>query len=213
MGEGAARIIAIDGPAGSGKSTIASRVAARLGLGHLDTGAMYRALTWAVLDRGVDPADGDAVARLAGRTAIELGTRVLVDGEDVTAAIRGPEVSAAVSVVAAHPAVRRDLVRRQRAWVAGHGGAVVEGRDIGSVVFPDAELKVYLTASDVERARRRAGQDVGMGQHEAAADIARRDQLDSSRTASPLQVADGAVVIDTTGSTVDEVVEEVLSRL
>ena len=206
-------VIAIDGPAGSGKSTIAARVAARLGLAHLDTGAMYRAVTWAVLRDGIQPSDGEAVSRVARDITIELGVQVLVDGEDVTSAIRGQDVSGAVSVVAAHPAVRRELVSRQRAWVAERSGAVVEGRDIGSVVFPDADVKVYLTASDDERARRRAGQDVGMGHQEAAADIARRDQLDSTRTVSPLQVADGAVVIDTTGLTVDEVVEQVLARL
>ncbi|HEX9529758.1 MAG TPA: (d)CMP kinase [Acidimicrobiales bacterium] len=213
MGSAAGQVIAIDGPAGSGKSTVAARVAHSLGWAHLDTGAMYRAVTWAVLRAGLDAADGDAVAALARALPIEVGPPVIVDGQDVTGAIRGPEVSGAVSVVAAHPGVRQDLVRRQRVWVADHGGGVVEGRDIGSVVFPRAELKVYLTASDAERAMRRAGQDVGMGRHAAAADIARRDLLDSARAASPLQVADGAVVIDTTGRPVDDVVEEVLAHL
>ncbi len=207
------RVIAIDGPAGSGKSTVAARVARRLRWAHLDTGAMYRAVTWAVLRRGLDPADAGAVAALARGLSIEVGPAVIVDGEDVTAAVRGPEVSGAVSVVAAHPGVREELVRRQRAWVADHGGGVVEGRDIGSVVFPGAELKVYLTASDAERAVRRAGQDVGMGHHAAAADIARRDQLDSTRAASPLQLAGGAIVIDTTERSIDDVVSEVLAHL
>lgn len=206
-------MIAIDGPGGSGKSTVARAVAARLGLDHLDTGAMYRAVTCVVLRRGVDPANAAAVAAVAREARIEVGERVTVDGEDVTRAIRAGDVTGAVSQVAAHPEVREELVRRQRAWIGGRAGAVVEGRDIGSVVFPDAELKVYLTASDAERARRRAGETQGSTETATAADLARRDRFDSTRGTSPLLVADGAVVIDTTGRTVAEVVDEVLARL
>ena len=203
------RVIAIDGPAGSGKSTVARAVAARLGLDYLDTGAMYRSVTFAVLRQGIDPDDGDAVAALARGMAIEVADRVLVDGEDATAAIRGPEVSGLVSVVAAHPAVRAELVSRQRSWVAERGGGVVEGRDIGTVVFPHADLKVFLTASEDERVRRRteeAGADV-------AREVATRDRIDSSRVVSPLLAADDALVIDTTNRKVGEIVEEVLSKL
>ena len=137
---------------------------------------------------------------------MEVGDRLVVDGVDVTGELRSPEVGRAVSVVAADPAVRAEMVRRQRQWVADRGGAVVEGRDIGSVVFPDATLRVFLTASEEERARRRGGD-------ETAADVARRDRIDSSRAASPLTVPDGAVVIDTTERSVDDVVEEILGRL
>ncbi|HET6812188.1 MAG TPA: (d)CMP kinase [Acidimicrobiales bacterium] len=205
-------VVAIDGPGGSGKSTVAREVARRLGWAHLDTGAMYRAVAWAVLRAGIDPADGQAVAALAHRLEIEVGERVLVDGADATAGIRSAEVTNAVSVVSAHPEVRTDLVRRQRQWVAAHGGAVVEGRDIGSVVFPHARLKAYLTASEEERARRRA-QQLAHAPAGVAADLARRDRLDSTRATSPLTVAPGAVVVDTTDKSVDEVVEAILERL
>ena len=201
------QVVAIDGPVGSGKSTVAKAVAARLGLAHLETGAMYRAVAVAVLRRGVEPtADDPALAEVARDMQMEVGERLVVDGEDVTEELRRPEVGRAVSVVAADPGVRAELVRRQREWVATRGGAVVEGRDIGSVVFPDATLRVYLTASDEERARRRGGD-------ETAADVARRDRIDSSRSASPLVVADGAVVIDTTERSVDDVVDEIVGRL
>ena len=198
-------VVAIDGPAGAGKSTVAAAVAERLGVERLDTGAMYRAVAWAALERGVDPADEPAVAALAAELALTLESRVLVDGTDVTAAIRSPEVGRAVSVVAALPAVRRQLVARQRAWVAERGGAVVEGRDIGTVVFPEAPLKVYLTASEEERARRRHDEPPG--------GVARRDRIDSSRAASPLVQAPDARLLDTTGRSVEDVVEEVLSWL
>lgn len=211
-------IVAIDGPSGSGKSTVSSRLAARLGIGHLDTGAMYRALTWAVLEAGVDPADGGEVTRLAHATRIDLddgAASVRVEGHDVTGSIRGPAVTAQVSAVSAHPDVRTEMVRRQRQWVARRGSAVVEGRDIGTVVFPEADLKVYLTAREEERARRRAAQDIAVGGSESAvaADIARRDRLDSTRAASPLAVAGDAVVVDTTDRTVEEIVEDLMSRL
>jgi CMP/dCMP kinase len=211
-------IVAIDGPSGSGKSTVSARLAARLGIGHLDTGAMYRALTWAVLHAGVDPGDGEGAARLARDSRIELSDGavvVTVDGTEVTGAIRGPEVTAHVSAVSAHPAVRAEMVRRQREWVGARGSAVVEGRDIGSVVFPDADLKAYLTASEEERARRRATQEHSTGATEEAVarDMARRDRLDSTRPASPLAVADGAVVLDTSDRSVEEIVEDLMSRL
>jgi cytidylate kinase len=197
--------IAIDGPAGSGKSTLSRALADRLGLQRLDTGAMYRSVAWAVLRAGTDPADGGAVAEVARTLHLEVGDRVVADGTDVTGAIRGPEVSAAVSAVAANPAVRAVMVERQRAWVAEHGGGVVEGRDIGSVVLPDADLKLYLTASPEVRAARRS--------EEGAAAVARRDRLDSTRAASPLEVPDGARVIDTGTLGVDEIVDEVVAWL
>jgi cytidylate kinase len=225
-------VVAIDGPAGSGKSTVARAVAEALGLPALDTGAMYRALTWAVLDEGIDPADAPAIIDLAQRLDLDVGPPVRVGGRDVNDAIRTAEVSAVVSVVAAVPEVRVVLVRAQREWIAVHGGGVVEGRDIGTVVAPDAVLKIYLEASEEERARRRLRQDdaaevagdgagggaAGTGPDTAEdADLAatqaalrRRDAIDSGRAASPLAVAEDAVVLDTTGRSVDGVVEEVL---
>jgi len=215
------RVVAIDGPAGSGKSTVARRVAAALGLAYLDTGAMYRSVAFAALRAGIDPGDADAVAALADRVSIEVGDRVtadgvgrvIVDGIDATDAIRGAEVTTAVSTVAANPGVRAAMVRRQRAWADAHGGGVAEGRDIGTVVFPGAELKVYLTANEEERARRRATELGQPAYDQVAADIARRDKVDSTRSVSPMMVADDALVIDTTGRTIDEIVEEVLSKL
>lgn len=203
------RVIAIDGPSGSGKSTISRRVADRLGLDYLDTGAMYRSVAFAALDREVDPADADAVAALVPGLTIVVADRVLVDGKDATSAIRGPEVTRAVTAVAANPAVRAELVRRQQQWAIERGGGVVEGRDIGTVVFPEAELKVYLTADEAERLRRRA---VEAGE-EVARDMARRDSADTTRTLSPLLVADDALVIDTTGRSIEEIVDEVVGRL
>ncbi len=137
------KVIAIDGPAGSGKSTVARAVAARLGMPYLDTGAMYRAVAFAAMRRGVDPEDAADVAKLTGDLALEVTDRVLVDGVDATIEVRSPEVTRAVSVVAANPEVRRELVRRQREWAEAHGSGVVEGRDIGTVVFPEAPVKVY----------------------------------------------------------------------
>jgi CMP/dCMP kinase len=198
-------VIAIDGPAGSGKSTVSRALAARLGVDRLDTGAMYRAVAWAALDRQIDPGDRGAVAELARSLGIAIGDRIEVDGMDVTDAIRGPEVSGAVSEVAANAGVRAVLVRRQRQWVADRGGGVVEGRDIGSVVFPDADVKIYLTASADERARRRP--------EEGADALSRRDRLDSTRSTSPLGVADGARVIDTTDRQVEDIVQEVVTWL
>lgn len=209
---GAARLIAIDGPSGSGKTTVARALAARLGVDHLDTGAMYRSVALAVLRRGVDAGDEEAVSRLARHVGMEVGERVVVDGADATDDIRSDEVTGAVSRVASYPEVRAEMVRRQREWAALRGGGVVEGRDIGTVVFPDADLKVYLTAGDAERARRRSAESGGE-QDTVAADMARRDETDSSRAASPLKPADDAVVLDTSDLSVDEVVEEVLGRL
>jgi cytidylate kinase len=212
----AMRIVAIDGPSGSGKSTVARGVAARLGLEVLDTGAMYRALTLAVLEAGIDPTDGDACARCARELPLEVGTRTLLDGRDVSDAIRGPAVTAAVSTVSAHPGVREVLVDRQRAWVAEHGGGVVEGRDIGTVVFPDARMKVFLTASGEERARRRQRDEIAADRtvevDSVEADLARRDALDSNRVVSPLKTAPDALVVDTTGRDVDDVVAEIVER-
>jgi CMP/dCMP kinase len=205
------RVIAIDGPAGSGKSTVARAVAERLGLDYLDTGAMYRAVTFAAMHRGIDPDDNDAVARLSRDIDIEVADTVMVDGADATIEIRSPEVTRAVSVVAANPEVRRELRARQREWAASHGGGVIEGRDIGTVVFPDAEVKVYLTADDSERASRRSKEMLDLHYDQVAADIARRDHVDSTRSASPLSVADDAVCIDTTGRGVDQVVDAVLA--
>ncbi|MDA8365852.1 MAG: (d)CMP kinase [Actinomycetota bacterium] len=198
-------IIAIDGPAGSGKSTVSRALAERLGVERLDTGAMYRAVAWAVLRSGIDPGAGPPVVEVARTLAIDVGDRVVADGVDVTDAIRSPEVSRAVSAVAATAGVRAELVERQRRWVAERGAGVVEGRDIASVVLPEADVKVYLTATPEERARRR---------HEEGAEaLARRDAIDSTRDVSPLEVADGARVVDTTGRTVEDVVEEVVGWL
>ena len=198
-------IVAIDGPAGSGKSTVARLLAERLGLQVLDTGSMYRAVTVLALRGGIDPADADSIALLARGSDLELGDRVVSGGVDLTDELRSDPVNRAVSVVSAHRAVRTALVERQRGWVAARGGGVVEGRDIGTVVFPDARVKVFLTASDEERQRRRAEEEPGS--------VTRRDELDSSRSASPLIAADDAHVLDTTHRPADEIVTEVLSWL
>jgi cytidylate kinase len=205
------RVIAIDGPAGSGKSTVARAVAEQLGLDYLDTGAMYRAVAFEAIRRGIDPDDTRSVARMAREIDLEVGEKVMVDGVDATIEIRSPEVTRAVSTVAANPEVRRELVRLQRQWAEAHGGGVVEGRDIGTVVFPDAPVKVYLTADDRERASRRSKEMLDLQYDQVAADIARRDHVDSTRPASPLSVAEDAVRIDTTGLPVQDVVDEVLS--
>jgi CMP/dCMP kinase len=205
------RVIAIDGPAGSGKSTVARAVADRMQLDYLDTGAMYRAVTFAAMRRGIDLDDAEAVAHLAREIDLDVGDVVSVDGVDATIEIRTPEVTRAVSVVAANPGVRKELVIRQREWAAAHHGGVIEGRDIGTVVFPDAELKVYLTAEDSERASRRSKELLDMHYDQVAADIARRDYVDSTRSTSPLAVADDAVRLDTTGKDIDEVVDAVLA--
>ncbi len=209
-----AGIIAIDGPAGSGKSTVARTVADRLDLAYLDTGAMYRAVAFAALRRGIDPGDAEPVARLAARVemSVEAGL-VMVDGVDASIEIRGPEVTGAVSAVAANPAVRAELVARQRRWAVERGGGVVEGRDIGTVVFPAASVKVYLTASHEERSARRAREAGDLSYDSVASDIARRDRADSTRSADPLQAAADAVVVDTTGRSIEDVVAEVLQHV
>ena len=200
------RVVAIDGPVGSGKSTVAKAVASRLGLPYLESGAMYRVVAWAAVQRGIDPEAADELTALAAELDMDVGEQVVVDGKDVTAELRSPEVGRAVSAVAATPGVRTELVRRQREWVEAKGGAVVEGRDIGSVVFPDADVKVFLTASAAERARRRE-------LDETPDDLARRDLIDSTRAVSPLVVAQGAAVVDTTGRPIDDVVDEIVAML
>ena len=208
------RVIAIDGPAGSGKSTVARALAAHLGLKYLDTGAMYRAVAFAVLRSGGDPDDADATAATARLMDLDVGLDyVTVDGHDATVEIRGPEVSRAVSAVAANPEVRKELVSRQREWARKRDGGVLEGRDIGTVVFPDAELKVYLTADPEERARRRAKEVTDLDYEQVAADIARRDAIDTSRAADPLMEAEDATVVDTTGLNIDEVVAHITALL
>ena len=207
-------MIAIDGPSGSGKSTVGRQLAARLGLEYLDTGAMYRGVTFAALRHGVDPADREVIANLARQLKIDVvdGT-VTVDGVDATIEIRGPEVTRAVSSVAANPEVRTELVSRQREWARFRGGGVLEGRDIGTVVFPDAALKVYLTASPEARAERRSKEVTDLDYETVAADIARRDALDQGRDNSPLTQAPDAVFVDTTDRSVGDIVAELASKL
>lgn len=204
-------VIAIDGPAGSGKSTVGRLLANRLGLTYLDTGAMYRGVAFAVLRQGIDLEDPEAVADVACKVDLRIEEKVvLVDGVDATTEIRGPEVSAAVSAVAANSKVREELRERQRAWAGAHGGGVIEGRDIGSVVFPDALLKVYLTADPEVRANRRAVEIGADDAGEVANDMARRDAADSRRSDSPLVEPDGAVNIDSTHLGIDNVVDLIL---
>lgn len=211
-------VIAIDGPSGAGKGTVAKTIAARLNFRHIDTGAMYRAVAWRSQQLGVDLADAVAVAGVAERAVFGLTSRIAIDGHDVTAAIRTTDMDAAAATVARHPEVRRVLVSRQRE-LGRSGGVVMEGRDIGTVVFPDAAVKVYLDASPDERARRRsrdaahaasrlarAGSDVG----DIAEALEARDRSDRTREASPLMRAGDAVYIDTTGVAIDDVVDQVL---
>ena len=207
------RVIAIDGPAGAGKSTIAQALAARLGLEYLDTGAMYRAITFAALERGLSLDDQHAVGQFARAATLEVGRHgVLVEGLDATAAIRTPAVTAAVSKVASNSEVRAELRARQQQWAAERGGGVIEGRDIGSVVFPDADLKLYLTASPRTRAERRVA-EAGGDVDEIEAAIAKRDHSDSTRSDSPLTEAHGAVVVDTTGMGIEAVLDHILQLL
>ncbi|HKE63711.1 MAG TPA: (d)CMP kinase [Micromonosporaceae bacterium] len=217
-------VVAIDGPSGTGKSTVSRRLAIALGARYLDTGAMYRAVTWAVLDAGVDPSDAVSVAEITAKITLDSGTdprepHISVDGRAVDVEIRGPDVTGAVSAVAAIRDVRSALVARQQEIIAGNPSIVVEGRDIAAVVAPDADLKVYLTASAAERARRRSSEfNGGVAASDAAftatqADLARRDRLDSTRVADPLRRAADAIEVDTTGLDVDAVVDILLDLL
>jgi cytidylate kinase len=206
-----ALVVAIDGPSGSGKSSTSRGVAARLGLRYLDTGAMYRAITWWMLRQGVDVHDPHAVAARAAEPRIVSGTdplapTITVDGVDVAEAIRREDVTGSVSQVSAVPEVRARLLALQRDVIAADGGIVVEGRDIGSVVAPEAPVKIYLTADAAARAVRRAAEEGGSDVSATEASLLARDRIDSGRTVSPLVRADGAVHIDTTPHTLDEVI-------
>ena len=208
-------IIAIDGPSGAGKGTVAREIARRLGYNHLDTGAMYRAVAWKALHDQLPLDNEDAVAALATRAALDVGPSVVIDGHDVTTAIRTPEIDRAAAATARLPKVRAALVERQRKE-GESGGIVMEGRDIGSVVFPNAEVKIYLDASPEERARRRAADPAhGLSRADAAVDVATemaaRDQSDRTRSTSPLTIPKDAIELDTTGLSIDETVDQVLA--
>jgi len=211
-------IIAIDGPSGAGKGTVARAVAARLGYRHVDTGAMYRALAWKTLQEGIELGDELAVAAAGERAAFDLEHgRVVIDGHDVASAIRTPDIDRAAAIVARHAPVRRVLVARQRA-IGERGGVVMEGRDIGTVVFPQADVKVYLDASPEERARRRAADPAhssskGAQLSDVATALAERDKSDSTRAVSPLSVAPDAVVIDTTDMPIADVIDRVIALI
>ncbi|MEO8480923.1 MAG: (d)CMP kinase [Acidobacteriota bacterium] len=208
-------VIAIDGPSGAGKGTVSRTVADALAYRHIDTGAMYRAVAWLARHVGLDLTDAGAVAALARTASIDLGPSIVIDGHDVTAAIRTAEMDRAAAIVAQHSPVRKVLVDRQRAYGEA-GGVVMEGRDIGSVVFPSADVKVYLDASPEERARRRTLDAAHAASREmqvqgVADALAARDQADRTRTVSPLTIPDGAVYIDTTGLSIDAVVSRVMA--
>jgi cytidylate kinase len=210
-------VVAVDGPSGSGKSTVSRRLATAIDGIYLDTGAMYRAITWAVLQAGADLQNADSILKIAQETTLSIGTdpqapHFRANDTDVDAAIRGPEVTGAVSAVAAVPGVRRLLVDLQREIIAAAPRIVVEGRDIATVVAPDADLKVYLTASAAARAQRRSAEDA-TDVAATEADLNRRDKLDSSRATDPLRQADDATTLDTTGMGIDEVVGQLLSML
>ena len=206
-------VVAIDGPAGAGKSTIAKALALDLGIAYLDTGAMYRGVTFAVLRKGLSATDVDAVGRIAQTVVFVQTTDTLhIDNVDATAAIRTPEVDAAVSHIAANSVVRDEMRQRQRQWIADHNGGVVEGRDIGSVVFPDATLKVYLVATPLVRAERRVAQHGG-DVAEIARAIAERDERDSTRADSPLRQTPDAVVVDTSNRSVNQIVADIRALL
>ena len=203
-------VVAIDGPAGDGKSTIALELARVLNLPYLDTGAMYRGITCAVLRKGIDPSDESSVAQLALSTVLDISDNGLfVDGLDATLDIRGESVTRAVSSVASNSEVRSQLRELQRKWVTERGGGVVEGRDIATVVFPDARLKIYLTASPLVRAQRRVAQ-IGGDVEQIAQDIAERDHRDSTRIDSPLRESESALVVDTSNRTIEDVVNQIV---
>lgn len=220
-------VIAIDGPSGSGKSTISRLLAHETGLPYLDTGAMYRAVALFASNTGIDLTDENLVAKCADDIQLdltnegeqsELKQRVLVNGVDVTFDIRSMEISQASSKIAVHALVRAKLTGRMRDWVAGHSGGVVEGRDIGSVVFPDATLKVFLTASEEERAKRRQKDDAApefanLTHDDTKKEMAKRDERDSKREASPLQAVPDALVVDTSNKDIHEVVDVILEAL
>ena len=207
------RVVAIDGPAGAGKSTVARLVAVATGLPFLDTGAMYRCVALRCLREGIAAGESSAVADVAGRVSIEVRDgATMLDGEDVSADIRTPEVNAVVSIIAANSAVRDVMREAQRRWAQNVGGGVVEGRDIGTVVFPDASLKVFLTASPEVRARRRVAESGG-DVEEVSRSIAERDRLDSNRSDSPLRPAPGSVTVDSSDRSVDDVVAEIVGLL
>ena len=207
------RIVAIDGPAGAGKSTIAKALAVSLNIPYLDTGAMYRMVTYAALRDGIDLHNENAVSDVAKKmTVVMTHDRFIVDEVDVTDIIRGPEVTEAVSIVAALSSVRNELRTAQRTWVDNAGGGVVEGRDIGTVVFPDATLKVFLTASPAERAQRRVSQSGG-DVTEIEEQIRKRDHLDSTRADSPLRESNDSLFIDTTNLSIEAVVDQIASSV
>jgi cytidylate kinase len=204
-------VIAIDGPAGAGKSTVARLVAKETHLPYLDTGAMYRCVALQTLKDNVDPHNQAAVARIASEITIVLeGSATFLNDVDVSNDIRTPDVAAVVSVIAALTPVRDAMRTQQREWIARHGGGVVEGRDIGTVVFPDADVKVFLTASPEERARRRVAQSGG-NIDDVAAGISERDRIDSTREDSPLRPAENSVIVDSSGKSIDEVVAEIVN--
>jgi cytidylate kinase len=207
-------IVTVDGPGGTGKSTVSRALAHKAGLPHLDTGAFYRAATLAVLNSGVDPSHAAETTRVVDEARFDqVDGRMYLDGEDVSDEIRSEEVTAHVSVVSSHRAVREVMVDLQRDWVARHNGnGVVEGRDIGTVVFPDAEVKIFLDARPEVRARRRAN-ETGEGHDEVLADLSRRDHFDSTREASPMSVPPDAVLFDTSDFDFDEVVERLYALI
>lgn len=218
-------IIAIDGPSGAGKSTVAKAVAKKLGFSCLDTGAMYRAVAWKALNEGVSLTDSQALAEIARTHAISFGheegdpvpKQVFCDGQEITNEIRTAEIDRSVSAVSAVPEVRQALVEQQRR-IGSEGNYVVEGRDIGTVVFPGAEVKIFLSASPEERAHRRVRQNVDRGvgsidYNEVLADIVRRDELDSNRDTSPLRPADDALCIDSTGKYIEEIIAIICGRV
>jgi cytidylate kinase len=203
-------VIAIDGPAGAGKSTVARRVAEEVKIPYLDTGAMYRCVALQCLRLGIDADDVSSVSTIAEDISIELdGSMVRLNGEDVSQLIRTSDVAGIVSQIAVHTPVRDSMRRQQQEWIQNSGNGVVEGRDIGTVVFPNAEVKIFLTASPLERAKRRVDQHGG-NIDEVAQSIAERDRIDSTRDDSPLRAADDAVIVDSTGKTIDEVVREIV---